>query len=95
MHEIRLTRVKKQGGALLYKRIFRGKDGLPLSDGSPCALDRADQMREEVSAILDPKKRSELGQFMTPRRCRPTWQAWSIAFRRSFICSMPMEGSTH
>ena len=35
MHEIRLTRVKKQGGALLCKRIFRGKDGLPLSDGSP------------------------------------------------------------
>ena len=39
-----------------------------------CALDRADQMRVEVSAILDPKKRSELGQFMTPRPV-PTYMA--------------------
>lgn len=36
--EIRLTRVKKQGGALLCKRIFLGENGRPQSDGSPCAM---------------------------------------------------------
>jgi adenine-specific DNA-methyltransferase len=32
-----------------------------------CALDGADQVRIEISGILDPRRRSELGQFMTPR----------------------------
>src|SRR3954447_2298563 len=36
--EIRLTRVRKQGGALLGKRIFAGEHGGPVSDGSPCAM---------------------------------------------------------
>ena len=35
---IRLTRVKKAGRALLSKRIALGKDGRPVSDGSPCAM---------------------------------------------------------
>src|SRR3954462_4833755 len=36
--EIRLTRVRKEGGALLSKRIFAGEHGGPVSDGSPCAM---------------------------------------------------------
>ena len=60
--EIRLTRVKKHGGALLCKRICLGEDGRPVSDGSPCAMARGTAKRVRlngspaanlVSEILD------------------------------------------
>ncbi|HEX2525293.1 MAG TPA: primase-helicase family protein [Geminicoccus sp.] len=47
--EIRLTRVKKQGGALLCKRISLGEDGTPKSDGSPCAMARGTAMRVRLN----------------------------------------------
>ena len=43
--EIRVTRVKKHGGALLCKRIFPGEDGRVQSDGSPCAMARGTARR--------------------------------------------------
>ena len=43
--DVRLTRIKKHGGALLCKRIVLGEDGRPKSDGSPCAMSRGSAER--------------------------------------------------
>jgi hypothetical protein len=47
--EMRLTRVRKQGGALLCKRISLGPDGRPQSDGSPCAMSRGTATRVRLN----------------------------------------------
>lgn len=39
---IPITRLRKQGGALLCKRIALGDQGKPVSDGSPCAMTRGE-----------------------------------------------------
>ena len=47
--EIRLTRVKKHGGALLCKRIFADENGRVQSDGSPCAMSRGTAKRVRLN----------------------------------------------
>src|SRR3954464_13094902 len=48
--EIRLTRVKKQGGALLCKRIAADDHGHPVSDdGGPCAMARGTATRVRLN----------------------------------------------
>ena len=47
--EIRLTRVKKRGGALLCKRIFLDEEGRVQSDGSPCAMSNGTAMRVRLN----------------------------------------------
>ena len=44
---IRITRMRKAGGALLCKRISLGEGGSLVSDGSPCAMSRGTAFRVE------------------------------------------------
>src|SRR6478736_2464439 len=47
--EIRLTRVKKRGSALLCKRIFLDEEGRVQSDGSPCAMSNGTATRVRLN----------------------------------------------